>query len=71
MFTDEISEEKIHFSDKNKLYYTPNEDENIIIWELSCIANIYGRSSEVMSKYKNTFSKSLKKYSGSRNNKWS
>ena len=69
MFTDEISEEKIHFSDKNKLYYTPNEDENIIMWELSCIANIYGRSSEVMSKYKNTFSKSLKKYSGIRDNK--
>lgn len=52
MFTNKISEERIPFSDIDELYYTQNEDENIIKWELSCVANVYDRSSEIMHKYK-------------------
>lgn len=53
MFTSNISEETVHFSNKNKLFYTKNSDEDIIISELSKVTNVYKRSSEVMYKYNN------------------
>ena len=51
IFTNCVSEETVHFSNKNELFYTKNSDENVIISELSKIANVYKRSSEVMHKY--------------------
>lgn len=51
IFTNNISEETVHFSNKNELFYTKNSDEDIIISELSKITNVYKRSSEVMYKY--------------------
>lgn len=51
IFTNRTSEETVHFSDKNELFYTKDNDENIIISELSKITNVYKRSSEVMYKY--------------------
>lgn len=51
IFTNYISKETIHFSNKNELFYTKNSDEDMIIAELSRITNVYKRSSEVMHKY--------------------
>lgn len=51
IFTNCTSEETVHFSNKNELFYTKNNDEDIIISELSKITNVYKRSSEVMYKY--------------------
>ena len=51
IFTNYISEETVHFSNKNELFYTKNSDEDTIISELSKITNVYKRSSEVMYKY--------------------
>lgn len=51
IFTNYISEETVHFSNKNELFYTKNSDEDMIIFELSKITNVYKRSSEVMYKY--------------------
>ena len=51
IFTNYISEETVHFSNKNELFYTKNSDEDMIISELSKITNVYKRSSEVMYKY--------------------
>ncbi len=51
IFTNCTSEETVHFSNKNELFYTKNNDEDIITSELSKITNVYKRSSEVMYKY--------------------
>ena len=51
-FTNNVSEEPVHFSNNEDLFYTENSDEETIIKELSGILNIYRRSSEVMSSYK-------------------
>ena len=51
IFTNYISEETVHFSNKNELFYTKNSDEDMIISELSKITNVYKRSSEVMYRY--------------------
>ena len=51
IFTNYISKETVHFSNKNELFYTKNSDEDMIISELSKITNVYKRSSEVMYKY--------------------
>lgn len=53
MFLDKKSEETVHFSNKNELFYSKCQDEELIIFKLSKITNIYRRSSEVMEKYKN------------------
>lgn len=50
IFTENVSDEKVHFSDNSKLFYNKNNDEDIIISELSKITNVYRRSSEVMNK---------------------
>lgn len=50
----------VHFSDKNQLFYTKIDDEEVIIFELSKIANVYRRSSEVMYKYKTNYYNSNK-----------
>ena len=60
IFTGNISEETVHFSDKNLLFYTKNDDEDTIISELSKVTNVYRRSSEVMYKYRTNYYK--KKY---------
>lgn len=51
LFTNNPSEETVHFSSKNELFYTKNSDEDIIISKLSKITNVYKRSYEVMYKY--------------------
>ena len=53
MFLDKKSEETVHFSNKNELFYSKCKDEELIISKLSNITNIYRRSSEIMKKYKN------------------
>ena len=57
IFTGNISEETVHFSDKNLLFYTKNDDEDTIISELSKVTNVYRRSSEVMYKYRTNYYK--------------
>jgi DNA repair photolyase len=53
IFSNKKSEETVHFSNKNELFYSKCQDEELIISKLSKITNIYRRSSEVMEKYKN------------------
>lgn len=53
IFLNKKSEETVHFSNKKVLFYNKCQDEELIISELSKIANTYKRSSEVMNKYKN------------------
>ena len=50
IFTDCVSDETVHFSDNNKLFYNKINDEDTIVSELSKITNVYRRSSEVMNK---------------------
>ena len=50
IFTDCVSDETVHFSDNNKLFYNKISDEDTIVSELSKITNVYRRSSEVMNK---------------------
>lgn len=57
IFTGNISEETVHFSDNNQLFYTKIDDEDAIISELSKITNVYRRSSKVMYKYRSNYYK--------------
>ena len=57
IFTGNISEETVHFSDNNQLFYTKIDDEDAIISDLSKITNVYRRSSEVMYKYRTNYYK--------------
>lgn len=50
LFTEENSNKTAAFS--NKLFYSKNHDEDVIFNELSKIANVYRRSTEVVEKYK-------------------
>ena len=52
IFTDCVSDETVHFSDNNKLFYNKINDEDTIVSELSKITNVYRRSSEVINKLK-------------------
>lgn len=52
IFTSDISDEQVHFSSTNKLFYNKNSDEDKIYSELSKITNVYRRSTEVTNKYK-------------------
>ena len=55
IFSDKESEETVHFSDKEKLFYNPISDEYEIKERLKEIEDlkVYSRSSEVMQYYKN------------------
>ncbi len=52
IFTSNKSNETVHFSNRNELFYNSIKDEDIIISELSKICNVYRRSTEVTNHYK-------------------
>lgn len=51
VFTTNVSDETVHFSNNDELFYTENSDEVTIINELKGIVNVYRRSSEAMNSY--------------------
>lgn len=51
IFREQQSEETVHFSDKNQLFYSPVSDEMLIKRSLRAICNVYSRSSQVMQTY--------------------
>lgn len=53
VFTEKVSKETVHFSNKNKLFYNEVDDEKVFIDELKRITNVYKRSTQVTAKYKN------------------
>ena len=55
IFTEEKSEETVHFSKENKLFYNEIEDEEKIIKELEKKVEVYRRSTEVVKEYKKQF----------------
>ena len=55
IFKEKESEETVHFSNKNKLFYNPVSDELEIKRRLMRMCNVYSRSSEVMSKYREKY----------------
>ena len=52
VFKKEKTKEKVHFSDKAKLFYNPNFDEDKFINNLKDICNVFRRSTEVTKFYK-------------------
>ncbi len=52
IFTNNINNETVHFSNKNELFYNPIKDEDIIISVLSNICNVYRRSTDVTKYYR-------------------
>lgn len=52
IFTNNKTNETVHFSNKNELFYNSNKDEDVIINELSKVCNVYRRSTDVMRYYK-------------------
>lgn len=52
IFKEKESEETVHFSNRNKLFYNPVSDELEIKRKLMGMCNVYSRSSEVMAKYR-------------------
>ena len=52
IFKEEKTDETVHFSDNNKLFYNPVPDELEIKRRLLPLCNVYSRSSEVMKKYR-------------------
>ena len=52
IFTNEQSNETVHFSNKNELFYNKINDEDTLIRELSKKANVYRRSTEAVSSFK-------------------
>ena len=52
IFTNEQSNETVHFSNKNELFYNKIDDEDILIRELSKNANVYRRSTEAVNSFK-------------------
>lgn len=55
IFREQQSEETVHFSDKNQLFYSPVSDEMVIKRSLRGICNVYSRSSQVMQTYRKRF----------------
>ncbi len=53
IFTNNTTNETVHFSNKNELFYNSVKDEDIIISQLSKICNVYRRSTDVTNYYKN------------------
>lgn len=52
IFSEQYSDETVHFSNKNQLFYNSVPDEVIIENALKDICNVYKKSSQVMRKYK-------------------
>lgn len=52
IFTSNVTNETVHFSNKNELFYNSINDEDIIISELSKVCNVYRRSTDVTNYYK-------------------
>lgn len=52
IFTSNKTNETVHFSNKNELFYNSIKDEDIIISELSKVCNVYRRSTDVINYYK-------------------
>ena len=52
IFTNNTTNETVHFSNKNELFYNSIKDEDIIISELSKICNVYRRSTDVTNYYR-------------------
>lgn len=55
IFKEQESEETVHFSSKNQLFYNPVSDEMVIRNGLRDICNVYSRSSQVMQTYRKRF----------------
>lgn len=55
IFKEQQSEETVHFSNKNQLFYNPVSDEMVIKNSLRDICNVYSRSSQVMQVYRKRF----------------
>lgn len=52
LFTEEKGKETVHFSSKGQLFYHECDDEKILLNELSSIAKVCRRSTEVMNDFK-------------------
>ncbi len=55
IFKETKSEETVHFSNKNQLFYNPVSDEMAIQNGFRSICNVYTRSSQVMQNYRTKF----------------
>lgn len=55
IFREQETEETVHFSNKNQLFYNPVSDEMVIKNSLRHICNVYSRSSQVMQAYRKRF----------------
>lgn len=55
IFKNQKSEETVHFSNKNELFYNPVSDEMLIKNSLRDICNVYSRSSQVMKVYREKY----------------
>lgn len=55
IFTEDDSDETVHFSNNSKLYYNSVDDEEKIIKKLNNKCRVFRRSTEVTRYYKNTF----------------
>lgn len=47
IFTNELSNETVHFSNKNELFYNPIDDEKLIVNELNKVCHVFLRSTDV------------------------
>lgn len=54
IFTNELSNETVHFSNKNELFYNPISDEKLIVNELDKICRVFLRSTDVTNFFKNS-----------------
>lgn len=52
VFTNELSDETVHFSNKNELFYNPISDEKLIVNELNDICHVFLRSTDVTKVFK-------------------
>ena len=55
IFKNQQSEETVHFSNKNQLFYNPVSDEMVIKNDLRSVCNVFSRSSQVMQNYRERF----------------
>lgn len=54
IYTDKLSNETVHFSNKNELFYNPIDDEKLIANELNKVCNVFLRSTDVTNFLKNS-----------------
>lgn len=52
IFTNELSNETVHFSNKNELFYNPIDDEKLIVNELNKVCHVFLRSTDVTNFFK-------------------